>query len=111
MALSFGLRAHAEPPRQELAHAYGLLKLAKSVYHGHKGEAMKQIEAASHELGFKLEFHGSERESQLKSDEQLAEASRLVREARDQMEARDRDRIATHLEKAVEQLDLALKTK
>ena len=52
LALTFGIRAYAEPPRDELAHAYVLLKLAKSDYKGIAAAALHgELEAAGHELG------------------------------------------------------------
>jgi hypothetical protein len=109
--LSFGVRAYAETPREELAHAYILLKLANADYAGHRAKAMKELETAGKDLGLSLEGRGSEHERQLKSDEQVAEARRLLREARDKLEARDRDRAAAHLEKAIAEIDAALKVR
>ena len=111
LALSFGVRAYAETPREELAHAYILLKLANADYAGHRAKAMKELETAGKDLGLSLEGRGSEHERQLKSDEQVAEARRLLREARDKLEARDRDRAAAHLEKAIVEIDAALKVR
>ena len=111
MALSLGIRAYAETPREELAHAYGLLKLANHDYGGHRAKAMKHLEEAGKALGLEFNHHGSEHERQWKSDEQLAEARRLLREARDKLEARDRDRAAEHVEKAIMETDAALKVK
>jgi hypothetical protein len=111
LALSFGVRAYAETPREELAHAYILLKLANADYAGHRVKAMKELETAGKDLGLSLEGRGSEHERQLKSDEQVAEARRLLREARDKLEARDRDRAAAHLEKAIAEIDAALKVR
>jgi hypothetical protein len=111
LALSLGIPAHAEPPRDELAHAYVLLKLAKSDYKGHRAAALQELEAAGHELGLDLKGHGSEHESQMKSDALLAESSRMLHDARDKLEARDRQHIAGHLEKAIHELDVALQVK
>jgi len=111
LALSLGVRAYAETPREELAHAYFLLKTADHDYGGHKGRAMQAVEEAGKALGLKLESHGSEHEHQWKSDERLAEARRLLRDARDKLEARDRDRAAAHVEKAITETDAALKFK
>jgi hypothetical protein len=111
LALSLGVSAHAETPREELAHAYRLLKVAKSNYDGHRGKAMKELEMAGESLGLKLEGHDSEHESQWKSDEQIAEARRLLRDVRDKLEARDRDRAAAHVEKAIKETEAALRVK
>ena len=111
LALSFGLSAYAEPPRDEIAHAYVLLKLAKHDYGGHKAEAIRELEAAGGALGLDLHGRGTEHERQLKSDELVAEAGRMLHEARDKLEARDRDRAASHVEKAIHEVDEALRVK
>ena len=111
LALSFGVSAYAEPPRDELAHAYVLLKLAKSDYGGHKAAALEELQAAGHDLGLDLKGRGSEHERQLKSDELVAESNRMLRDARDKLEARDREHVASHVEKAIQELDRALQVK
>jgi hypothetical protein len=111
LVLSFGIRAYADAPRDELAHSYALLKIAKSDYKGHRAAALRELEAAAHDLGIDLNGHGSADERQFKSDQLLAESSRMLREARDKMEAADRQRVAAHLDKAVQELDEALKVK
>lgn len=109
LALSFGFCAHAaEGPRQELAHAYYLLKSAKADYHGHKAKAIGEIEAAGHELGIDLKGGAPEGERQWESDKQLREARRLLADARDRMEERDRNHVAHHLEVSIKELDNAL---
>lgn len=109
LAVSLGLSAYAETPREELAHATRLLKKADRDYEGHRAKAVAEVEVAAHELGLDLGGEVPERERQWKSDEQLKEARRLLRHARDKMEARDRDRVAAHLEVAIKELDVALK--
>ena len=111
LVLSFGIRAYAEPPRDELAHAYVLLKMAKSDYKGHRAAALQELQAAGHDLGLDLKGGGSEHERQMKSDELVAESSRMLREARDKLEARDREHVASHLEKAIHELNEALRVK
>jgi hypothetical protein len=111
LAFSFALSARAETPREEVQHAYHLLKWADSDYHGHKSAAMDELKAAGKKLGLDLEGAGWEHENQRKSDIQLSEARTLIRDARDKMEAADRDKVARHLEKAVKELDTALAIK
>jgi hypothetical protein len=111
VALTFGVRAQAEPPREELVHAYRLLKSADADYDGHRGAAMKEVRVAGEKLGLTLEGEGGEREKQWKSDRRMNEARRLLRDVRDKMEARDRDRVAESLDKAIKELDVALKIK
>jgi hypothetical protein len=110
-ALVVGTAARAETPREELAHAFVLLKLANHDYAGHRSEAMKEVQTAGDMLGLDLKGKGSEHERQLKSDELIAESSRLLRDAREKLEARDRDRVAAHVEHAIREVDMALKVK
>jgi hypothetical protein len=111
LALSFGVSAYAETPREELAHSYVLLKLAKNDYGGHKAAALQELEATGHDLGLDLHGRGSKVERQLKSDELVAESSRLLHEASAKLEARDRQLAAAHLDKAAHELDEALRVK
>ncbi len=106
MCLSLNLRA--EHPREELIHAFRLLKTADHDYAGHRIKAMRQIETAGAELGLVLRGDLIVGERQWKSDAQLAEARRLLVHARDQLEARDRDRVAARLQIAIEEINLAL---
>jgi hypothetical protein len=107
--LSFGVRAFAEPPRDELVHAYWLLKTAKADYNGHRAEALHAVENAGKDLGMELKGGVPERERQWKSDAQLEEAGRLLRDARDKMEEHDRKRVADRLEHAIKEVDAALR--
>ena len=111
VALSFGIRAYAEPPRDELAHAYYLLKAAKHDYGGHKAEALKQLELAGRAIGIDLHGGASEHERQMRSDELVSEAARFAHDAEEKLEARDRRRVADHLERAVHEIDAALHKK
>ena len=112
LALSFGLCAHAfEGPREELAHAYYLLKTANSDYNGHRHHALAQVEAAGKELGIVLKGGVSEGERQWASDRQMAEARRLLADLQIRMEQHDRERIADRLEKAIREIDAALRTR
>jgi hypothetical protein len=111
LGLALGVRAYAETPREELAHAYVLLKIANADYNGHRAVAMNELKAAGKELGLSLEGRGSDHERQLRSDEQLVEARRILRDARDKLEAKDRDRVATRVEKAISEIDTALKVR
>jgi len=108
VALSFAARAYAEPPRQELVHAYGLLKNANHNYEGHRARAMEHIQAAGKAINLKLEGDASEREHQWKSDQMLAEARHLLYHARGAFEAHDRDLATAHVDKAIEEIDHAI---
>jgi hypothetical protein len=111
VALSFGARAFAESPREELAHAYYHLKFADHDYNGHRVAAMHEVEAAGHELGIDLGGGGPGEERQWKSDRKLEEARHLLHHAREKLEARDRDRVAGHVEAAIREIDVALRQK
>jgi hypothetical protein len=111
LALSVGVSAYAETPREELVHAYRLLKGADHDYDGHRVAAMKEIEAAGHKLGLALEGEGMKEESQWKSDKRLAEARHLLREARTKLEVKDRDLAGSEVDAAVKEVNMALKVK
>lgn len=111
VAVSFGLSARAEAPRDEMAHAYVLLKMAKNDYGGHKAEAIRQLELASHDIELELRGHETEHERQLKSDELVSHAAELLHEARNKLEKRDRDRAAAHLDVALHEIDAALRVR
>lgn len=105
---SFGVRAYAEPPRDEVAHAYWLLKSADRDYAGHRAEALHAVEAVGRDLGLDLKGELPRGERQWKSDAQLREAGRLLRDARDKLEDRDRRRAADRLDHAIREIDTAL---
>jgi hypothetical protein len=111
VVLSFGLCAYAQAggPREELAHAYYLLKAAKADYGGHRHKALDEVEAAGRGLGIELKGGVEERERQWESDKQIEEARRLLADVRDRMEAQDRDRIAHHLDEAIKEVNAALR--
>jgi hypothetical protein len=99
---------HAEGPREEIVHAYRLLMVANADYHGHRGKAMEALRRAGPALGLVLEGDAAPGERQWKSDEQLREARRLLHDARDKLESRDRERAAEHVDRAMEEIDKAL---
>lgn len=110
VVLCFGLCAYAQgSPREELAHAYYLLKSANADYDGHRAKALHELGAAGQELGIKLEGGVPEGERQWHSDKQLQEARRLIGDVRDRMEEKDRNRIAHHLDISMHEIDIALK--
>jgi len=111
LAFAFVIQARAASPREDLVHAYVLLKLANHNYAGHREAAIKELEIAGHDLGLDLHGRGSERERQLKSDEQLAEAGRILHYTRDRLDAHDRERAAAHVDRAMHEIDLALRVK
>lgn len=102
-------RVNAEPPRDELVHAYRLIQTAKADYAGHRVAALDKVHEAGRKLGLHLEGDAPQRERQWKSDEKLREARRLLSDARDKMEGRDRNRISHELDESIHELDVALK--
>lgn len=108
---SFGLSAFAETPREELVHAYWLVKTADKDYGGHRANALRSIENAGHNLGLELKGGLPEKERQWKSDAQLQEAQRLLRDARDKLMDADRQHVSDQVEHAIKELDKALNTR
>lgn len=112
MALSLGLLcAHAETAREELVHAHRLLKRADRNYDGHRVRAIEELDAAGRALGLEMGGELPEHERQWKSDAQLSEARRLLRDARDKLETRDREHAAAHVDRAIKEVDAALKVR
>ena len=109
LSLGFSLRADAESPRDELSHAYRLVSRANGDYAGHRQKAMDEIGDAARELGLPVEGELSTGERQWKADQQMTEARRLLSDARDKLEDRDRTRVASHVESAIREIDAALK--
>jgi len=62
-------------------------------------------------LGLKLGGDAAEKERQWKSDQKLTEARRLLKDASEKLEEADRDRVAERVDKAIKELDVALKVK
>lgn len=109
LVLSFGFTARAESARDELTHAYHLLKKADHDYDGHREKAMEQVRSAAADLGLDLGGDLDDHERQWHSDEQMKEARRLLRDARDKLEDHDRNRVADRVDKAINEIDDALK--
>ena len=105
--LAFSLQA--EPPREEIAHAYRLLMVANADCDGHRGKAMEALRRAGHALELDLKGNAPSGEPQRKSDEQLREADRLLHDARNQLESKDRERAAEHVDLAIQEIEIALK--
>jgi hypothetical protein len=83
--LVFGMvaRVQAQPASSTtlLEDAYATLGSAKHDYKGHRVKAMKQIEAAFNESGWKIKGIGKVREPQAASDVQLRNAESLLQQA------------------------------
>jgi hypothetical protein len=112
VVLSFGARAYAEGARDEVSHAYQLLKTADRDYDGHRAAAMKDVEEAGQKIGLSLSsFEFPREESQWKSDRKLNEARRLLQDASGKLEEHDRDRASSQVNRAVREIDRALENK
>lgn len=110
-ALLFSAQAYADPARDDIVHAYVLLKMANHNYAGHRDTAIKELEQVGHELGMDMKGRGADNERQMQSDAQMAEASRILHDARNRLDAHDREHAASHVDKAMQEIDLALKKK
>ena len=99
-------KAHAAPG-DLLIKAYATLEMADHDYNDHRAEAMKEVEAAGKELGIKIRGDGKGREKQGVSDEQLRIARGLLEEARGELHGKP----LIHVDKAIHQINIALKVK
>jgi hypothetical protein len=98
-------RAEAVNSGRLLRQAYFSLLLADHDYNGHRIEALKEIETAAKLLKIELRGDGQGHERQGVSDEQLRAARSLLEQARGGLETQPRK----HVEKAIKQIDVALK--
>jgi hypothetical protein len=82
LALILGLAVHVyATPADLLRQAYGELTLADHDYKGHRGAAMRKIEAAGKLLGVRMRGDGKQHENQGISDDHLRNAQGLLSEA------------------------------
>ncbi len=93
--------------RDSLISAYATLERADHDYKGHRKEAMLQIEAAAKELGINVRGDGKGREKQGVSDEQLRAARKMLEDSRAELHGRP----LKHVNRAIEQISVALKIK
>jgi hypothetical protein len=105
-SLGLTTRAHAQPAPAFplLDDAYATLAQANHDYKGHRARAMKQIEAALHELGTGVSGHGHGREPQGTSDAQLRAAETLLEQAVPTLSGRS----LKHVNNAINQINVAL---
>lgn len=102
-----GLSVNAQPAPAAnlLRQAYVTLSMADHDYKGHRVEAMKQIEAAAKLLRMDLRGDGKGHEKQAVSDEQL----RIARGMLQQASAGLTGKPLKHVERAINQINIALK--
>ena len=110
-AVLLGNQAYAAGPRDDIVRAYFLIKMSNNNYSGHRDKALKELEFVGRELGLDLRSGGQNEQRQRQSDAQMDEAFQILRVARDKLDAHDREHEAGHLEKAMHEVDLALRKK
>ena len=110
-AMLLGNEAFAAGPRDDIVRAYFLIKMSNNNYSGHRDAALKELEIVGRELGLDMRSGGQNKQPQGQSDSQMAEAFQILRVAQEKLDARDREHQAGHLEKALHEVDLALKKK
>ena len=91
----------------QLSQAYAALSGANHDYQGHRVRAMRHIEAAAKELGVNLQGDGQGQEQQAVSDQQLRTAQSLLQQAAPALQGNAR----MHVDKAIDQLSIALSIK
>src|SRR5271154_870175 len=109
LALGLVARVHAQPVSSVnlLEDAYATLGAAKHDYKGHRVKAMKQIEAAFNESGWKIKGIGKIHEAQGTSDAQLRAAQSLLQQASAGLSSN----ALKHINDAITQINDALKIK
>lgn len=91
--------------------AYRILASGDHDYHGHRVAAMSQIHKAADLLGLDLSGDDKDREKQVLSDDRLREARGLLRNVLGNSDVKDQKRISHHIELAIKEIDLALRTR
>lgn len=108
LMLGLASKSFAGPaPGDLLIKAYGNLEMADHDYDGHRADAMKEVEAAGKELGIKVRGDGKGHEKQGVSDEQLRAARGLLEQAKGELHGKP----LNHVDKAIRQINIALKIK
>jgi pyruvate/2-oxoglutarate dehydrogenase complex dihydrolipoamide acyltransferase (E2) component len=96
--------SNSSAPAGLLSQAYAALSSADHDYQGHRVRAMMQVKAAARELGVTLQGDGQGQEAQATSDQQLRTAQSLLQQALPSLHQRAK----MHIEKAIQQLSMAL---
>jgi hypothetical protein len=118
LAAFFSLNLHARPKTNTpadvaalLTEAYADLDRADHDYKGHRIKAMEQIDRAGKVLKLNLRGDGHGHEKQGVSDEQLAAAESVLSQIQSQLAGEKKSRVLHHVNKAREELAIALKIK
>lgn len=90
--------------------AYRILAYGDHDYHGHRVAAMKQVKQAADLLGLDLKGDDRDKEAQVLSDDQLRTARDLLTHVLNNSEVKGQDRIAKHVQNAIDQINKALET-
>jgi hypothetical protein len=109
LLLGFGSQAYAASPREDLVQAYVLLNSANNNYAGHRGAALRELQDAAHDLGLDIKSGGTQHQRQMTSDAKVTEAGRILRDVRHRLDKRDLDLSAGHVDRAIHEIDEALK--
>lgn len=96
---------------QTLQQAYALLSDADHDYKGHRVRAMHAIESACKLLGASASGQPSGTEAQAASDGQLKQAQTLLQSVRGSAASAKQEGVVRHVDRALEQLSLALAAK
>jgi hypothetical protein len=94
-----------------LHRAYRILASGDHDYHGHRVAAMSQIHKAADLLGVDLTGDDKDREKQVLSDDRLREARGLLQNVLGNADVKGQKRISHHVEQAIKEIDLALRTR
>lgn len=89
--------------------AYHILATGDHDYHGHRVAAMEQVHKAADLLGLDLTGDDKDKEKQVLSDDKLREARDLLKQVRGASEVKDQKKITDHLDKAIKEIDIALR--
>jgi hypothetical protein len=96
---------------QTLQQAYSLLAGADHDYQGHRMRAMHAIKGACRLLGGQAQGEGAGNEPQGTSDGQLKQAQGLLQNVLATATAANQTRVVHHIDKAIEELGVALSIK
>jgi hypothetical protein len=91
--------------------AYRILASGDHDYHGHRAAAMSQIHKAADLLGVDLTGDDKDREKQVLSDDRLREARGLLQNVLGAAEVKSQKHISHHIEDAIKEIDIALRTR
>jgi hypothetical protein len=95
----------------QLRQAYLTLAMADHDYKGHRVKAMHAVEAACDILGYNIRDEGKGKQPQPTSDAEMKQAQQTIQTVQSQASSNNQTRVANHLERAVNEINLALSIK